>query len=143
MYCTLSSIIFPQNANTYSVLVINILIFEQKKLFVSLTSKIHCFVRPINAFHLCNLISRNSRPVYYLLYLTIYSASYFKLFYFLPNVNMVTNFLILNLCSSNRKTVAYSSLQLYIAKLIAGLFIINIWIFQHHVLVVHKFQRCT
>ena len=143
MYCTLSSIIFPQNANTYSVLVINILIFEQKKLFVSLTSKIHCFVRPINAFHLCNLISRNSRPVYYLLYLTIYSASYFKLFYFLPNVNMVTNFLILNLCSSNRKTVACSSLQLYIAKLIAGLFIINIWIFQHDVLVVHKFQRCT
>ena len=38
------------------------------------------------------------------------------MFYFLLKVNMVTFF-----CTSDRKAVAFSSLQLYIAKLIAGL----------------------
>ena len=34
---------------------------------------------------------------------------------------MVTILFILNLCPSDRKTVAFSCLQLYIAKLISGL----------------------
>ena len=56
---------------------------------------------------------------------------------------MVTIFFILNLCPSDRKTVAFSSLQLYIVKLIADLTVINIWVFLHHGLMVHKFQRRT
>ena len=47
----------------------------------------------------------------------MYLASDLKIFCFLPKVNMVTIFFILNLCPSDRVTVAFSSLQLYIAKL--------------------------
>ena len=65
----------------------------------------------------------------------MYSASYLEMFYFLLKVNMV--------CTSDRKAVAFSSLQLYIAKLIAGLTIINMWVSLDHVLMIHKFQRRT
>ena len=73
----------------------------------------------------------------------MYLASDLKIFYFLPKVNMVTIFFILNLCPSDRETVAFSSLQLYIAKLIGGLTVINIWLLLHLVLMEHKFQSPT
>ena len=41
-----------------------------------------------------------------------YHKSYLKKNYFLPKVNSVAIFLILNLCPSDRKTVAFPSLQL-------------------------------
>ena len=92
---------------------INIFIFEQKNLSVSLTSKIHCF-RPTDVFHLCKLISRNSRSLYLSKTYCTYQCKLFKnIFYFLHKVNMVTIFFILNLCPSDRKTVAFSSLLIY------------------------------
>ena len=48
---------FPQNSCVHSVLVINIFIFEQKNLFVSLASKINSFLRLTNSFHLSKLIA--------------------------------------------------------------------------------------
>ena len=128
MYYTLSSITFPQNACIHSVLVISIFIFEQKILLYLWQVKYTLFSVRADAFHLWKLVSRNSTPVYLkpIIRLLMYSASYLKILYFLPKVNLVTIFFVLNLCPSNRKTLAFSGLQLYIAKLIAGLTVINI-----------------
>ena len=150
MYYKLSSVIFPQNACIHSVLIIKILSFQQKNLFESLTGKIRSLLRPTDAFHLCKLISKNSRPVHSLLrpadafhlcklisknskpvYLSkTYLKSYSKLFFFQTKVNIGKIFFIWNLCPSYRKAVAFLSLQLYIVIIITGHSVISIYIYK-------------
>ena len=127
IYYKLSSVIFPQNACIHSVLIIKILNFEQKNLFESLTGKIHSLLRPTDAFHLCKLISKNSRPVYLS---KTYLKNYSKLFYFLTKVNIGKIFFIWNLCPSYRKAVPFLSLQLYIVIIIIGHSVISIYIYK-------------
>ena len=58
MYYTPPSIFIPKNACIHFAVMINTFIFEEKDPLVSLKSKINSFLRPIDAFHLCKLISR-------------------------------------------------------------------------------------
>ena len=130
MYHALSSIIFPKKYMYSFCSRDQHFIFEQKYLFVSLKSKIHSFLRPTDAFHLCKLISRNSRPIYLSKSFVPVNviSKLFKNVLFSIQSKYGVDFFILNLCPSDRKTVAFWRLQLYVAKLIAGLIVINIWV---------------
>ena len=122
MYYILSSIIVPQNACIHSVLVMSTFIFEEKSLFVSLTSKLHSFHLQTDASHLCKLIARNSRPPYLKPMVPIsVLAKLFKNILFSTQGKCGDDFLHFKSVSVRQKTVAFSSLQFYIAKLIAGL----------------------
>ena len=108
----------------------NALIFEQKNLFVSLASKIHSFVNLADVQYLCKFVSRNSRGLFIYLKLIVpinILDELFKNILFSTQSKYGDDFFHFKYVSvRQKKGYIFKFTIIYIPKLIAGLFVINI-----------------